>query len=103
MFIIIFVTAASKKEAEKIAQALLKNKLCACVNIVDKIESLFWWERKIDRAKEALLIIKSRQDKLDRIVALVKSLHSYTVPEVIAFSITGGNKAYLRWWEESIR
>lgn len=103
MYIVVFVTASSKKEAQNLARGLLRNRLCACVNIVDKIESLFWWEGKIDSASETLLIIKSTKAKLPKIMKLVKSKHSYEVPEVIALPIIGGLKPYLRWIDESIR
>lgn len=103
MYIVVFVTASGKKEAEKIAGKLIKKKLSACVNIVDKIESLFRWQGKVDRAKETLLIIKSRKDKLTGIIKTVKSLHSYQVPEIIAMPISGGYKPYLEWIDESLR
>lgn len=102
MYSIIFITASNKKEAKKIAQALVGRRLCACVNIIDEIESLFWWKGKIDSAKETLLIIKSRKDKLSKIMALVRSLHSYSVPEIIALPIIGGYGPYLRWIDESV-
>lgn len=102
MYSIIFITASNKKEAKKIAQALVGRRLCACVNIIDKVESLFWWKGKIDSAKETLLIIKSRKDKLSKIMALVRSLHSYSVPEIIALPIIGGYGPYLRWIDESV-
>ncbi len=103
MYIVVFVTAASKKEAQKIALRLIKDKLAACVNIVDKVESVFFWEAKIEKAKESLLIIKSKKEKLPKIINLVKTLHSYTVPEIIALPIIAGNKPYLRWIDASIR
>ncbi|MCX5703899.1 MAG: divalent-cation tolerance protein CutA [Candidatus Omnitrophica bacterium] len=101
--IIIFVTCANKKEADRIAKALLKEKLVACVNILDKVESFFWWEAKIDHAQETLLIIKSKKTKLAQIIKLIKSMHSYKVPEIIALKIAGGDKDYLRWIDESVR
>jgi len=103
MYIVVLVTTSSKKEANRIAQALLKNKLAACVNIVERIKSLFWWQTKIDCASETLLIIKSRKSKLKQIIRRVKSLHSYDTPEIIALPIIGGEKKYLRWVDESIR
>ena len=103
MHIIIFITASGKREAKNIAQQLIKNKLAACVNIIDKIESLFWWQGKVDRAKETLLVIKSRKEKLTKIVKLVKSIHSYQVPEIIALPIIAGYEPYLRWIDESLR
>ena len=99
--VVIFVTCANKKEAESIAKVLVKNKFAACVNILDKVKSFFWWEAKIDQADEILLIIKSKKTKLSRIIKLVKSMHSYQVPEIIALPIAGGYKPYLRWIDES--
>jgi periplasmic divalent cation tolerance protein len=103
MHIIVFVTAGSKKEAGKIAACLIKEKLAACVNIVDKLDSLFLWEGKAQRAKEALLIIKTRKEKFSRLVKLVKSRHSYTLPEIIAIPVLSGDKPYLRWIDAALR
>jgi periplasmic divalent cation tolerance protein len=103
MHIVIFITTSNKKEAKHIAQQLIKSKLAACVNITDKIESLFRWQGKVDQAKETLLIIKSRKEKLARIIKAVKSLHSYEVPEIIALPVIDGYKPYLNWINDSIR
>ncbi len=102
MYIVIFITASSKEEAEKIGHKLVENKLAACVNIIEPISSLFWWQAKIDRASESLLIIKSKKSKLPKIIKLIKSIHSYEVPEIIALPIIGGEKKYLRWIDESL-
>jgi len=103
MHIVVFVTASGKKEAEKIARALLTKKLAACVNMVGNIKSVFRWEGKIDSAQEVLLVIKSRKEKLAAITRLVKSLHSYQVPEVIALPVVGGYAPYLRWIDGTLR
>jgi periplasmic divalent cation tolerance protein len=103
MYTVIFVTAAHKKEARRIAEALLNKRLAACVNILDDVESLFRWQGKIDKAKEALLIIKSRKQKLPQVIRVVKSMHSYQVPEIIALPLSGGYKPYLKWIDESLR
>jgi periplasmic divalent cation tolerance protein len=103
MYTVIFITASGKKEADKIAKALLKHKLAACVNIIKSIESIFWWQGKVQKAKEVLLIVKSKKEKLAGIIRLVKSMHSYSVPEIISLPIIAGNKPYLDWVNESIR
>lgn len=103
MYIVVLVTAGNKKEAQKIAKGLVGSKLAACVNIIDKIDSLFFWEAKIDKAKECLLIIKSKREKLPKIIKLVGSLHSYKVPEIIAIPIIAGSKPYLKWIDASVR
>lgn len=103
MYIIIFVTASSKKEAAAISKKLIKNKLAACVNIIDKIKSLFWWKGKIDTAGEALLVIKTKKSKLTKIIGLISSMHSYDVPEIIAIPVIAGSSSYLRWIDASLR
>lgn len=103
MNVVIFITATNKKEAAKIAFALVKEKLAACVNIIEKISSLFWWQGKVDSNKEALLIVKTKRKLVNKLIKKVKSLHSYEVPEIIALPIVAGNKKYLRWINESTR
>ena len=101
MYIVVFVTAKDVTEAQKIAEALVNGKLAACVNIVDGVKSIFTWQGKVDKADEALLILKSRKSLFPKIVAQVKKLHSYDCPEVIALPIVGGNKDYLNWIKDS--
>ncbi len=103
MYIVVFVTVPSKEEAHMISRKLLEEKLCACVNIIEGVNSFFWWEGKIDNANELLLVIKSSKAKLAKLIKTVKANHSYTVPEIIALPIIGGNKEYLDWINSSIR
>jgi len=103
MHIVVFITAANKKEARKISSGLVKNKLAPCVNIIDKVESVFFWDGKVNRAKEVLLIAKSRKDKFKKIVKFVKAIHSYQVPEIICLPITSGFASYLEWIDAYIR
>lgn len=103
MYIVVFITASSKEEARKIAQGLLEEKLAACVNIILGIESHFWWQGKIDSAKEALLVIKTKKGLFNKLAKKVKSLHSYSVPEIISLPIISGNKDYLKWINDSTR
>ena len=102
-YIVVFVTSKDKKEATKIAKGLLKKRLCACVNIVNKINSFFWWQGKIDSSSEALLIIKTKKPLLNKLIKEVKRLHSYSVPEIIALPIIGGNKDYLKWLDKETK
>jgi len=100
-YIVVFITAETHGQGRDIADALLARKLAACVNIVPGVQSKFWWQGKIDSANESLLIVKTREVLLDKVIATVKSLHSYKVPEIIALPIIGGNKDYLDWIDES--
>jgi periplasmic divalent cation tolerance protein len=101
--IIVLITASSEAEAVKISNALVEEHLAACVNIVPGIRSLFFWEGKTQDEKETLLIVKSRQPLLDRLITRVKSVHSYTVPEIIALPVIGGSGDYLTWLKETTK
>jgi len=96
-YVIVLVTTASKLEAEKIAQRLLKQRLIACANIIGPVSSLFHWSGKMEKAEEYLIFMKSRRDLFDKLAETVKALHSYEVPESLVLPIVGGSKAYLDW------
>ena len=100
--IIVLVTASSREEAEKIVQRLLEEKLIACANIISPLHSLFWWQGKIDQAQEHLILMKTRRDLFEKLTEIVKSLHSYTVPEIIAIPIIEGSADYLAWLNENL-
>lgn len=101
-YIVILITTADAKEAQQISRVLLEQRKAACVNIISNVDSSFWWEGKIDSARENLLIVKSKASLLPEIINLVKKTHSYTVPEIIALPIIGGNQDYLDWIEKSV-
>jgi periplasmic divalent cation tolerance protein len=101
--IVIFVTTSSPAEAEKIGRALVNERLVACANIVSRVRSIYRWQGKICDEHEALMVLKSRSAKIQKIIRRVKSLHSYTVPEIIALPILAGSKEYLRWIREVTR
>ena len=98
--IIIFITASSEQEARNIATTLVNEKLVACMNIIPKIHSIYWWENKVCQEDEVMLISKSTQALFSTIMDRVKSLHSYKVPEIISFPISDGLPEYLNWIEE---
>lgn len=102
MQVVVLITAKDKREADRIARALVKNRLAACVNIIAGLRSIFRWQGKLEEAKETLLLVKSRKEKFAKIVELVKAMHSYEVPEIIAIPIAEGFKPYLDWINASI-
>lgn len=100
--IAVLVTASSAEEAARIGQTLVHERLAACANLVPSIASVYWWQGTVEEAGEALLVLKTREDLLEAILRRVRELHSYTVPEVIALPIQGGNPDYLRWIDDSV-
>jgi periplasmic divalent cation tolerance protein len=101
--VVIFITTSTEEEARKISESLLDRHKAACINIVPKVNSSFWWQGKLDSAQENLLIIKTKASLLHEIIALVKEVHSYEVPEIIALPIIGGNEDYLNWIDAEVR
>ena len=101
--IVVLISAGSEEEAHKIASLLVKEKKAACVNIVPGVDSLFRWKGKIDSARETLLLAKTKTSLLPQIISLVKEVHSYEVPEIIALPIIDGSDDYLRWLDTACR
>ncbi len=99
---VVFVTAGSRPEARRIARGLLEQRLVACANIVPGLESHYWWEGKVDHAREWLLVMKTRRDRFRAVEQAVRRLHSYQVPEIIALPLMAGQADYLRWIDASL-
>lgn len=95
--LVVLMTAGSREEADRIANALVAEMLAACVNVLPGVTSVYRWEGEVQRDEEWLLVAKSTRQVLDDLVQCVQALHSYDLPEIIALPIEGGSEAYLRW------
>lgn len=98
--LVVLITTGSTEEAQRIAHALVEERLAACVNIVAPIQSIYRWRGEIQTDNEALLIVKTQAQALERLAKRVKQLHSYEVPEIIALPILAGAEDYLHWIDE---
>jgi len=102
--IVVLVTCGSKKEARKIAQALVERRLAACVQEIGvPVRSMYRWKGKVESANEVLLLIKTSRKRFSAVSTLVKKLHSYEVPEIIALNIADGSREYLDWITSNVR
>jgi periplasmic divalent cation tolerance protein len=81
----------------KIAQAILREKQAGCVNILPSITSIFRWQGKVQRSREALLLIKTTGRRYRALEKTIRSLHSYEVPEIISVRIDRGLPQYIDW------
>ena len=99
--LIVFVTTSNNDAAARIAEALVSEWLAACVNIVPTIESIYRWEGKVTRDREALMIIKTTDERYPEVERRVKELHTYGTPEVVAIAIERGSLQYLEWLRDS--
>jgi periplasmic divalent cation tolerance protein len=96
-FIIAITTFATKKQAHKISKGLLEKRLVACVNIIDKVDSIYRWKDKIVSENEVLMIIKTIKSNQEKIKKYISNNHTYENPELIFLSIDNGLKNYLKW------
>ena len=95
----VYVVAADSAEAERIAEALVEERLAACVNILGKIRSVYRWQGKVERADEVALIAKTTPGRFDELAERVRALHSYGTPAIVAWPIVAGATDYLEWIE----
>jgi periplasmic divalent cation tolerance protein len=100
---IVFSTAGSREEAERIANGLVEERLAACVNLIPGITSVYHWQGAVETAGEFLLVIKTTLDNLDRLEAALRRLHSYEVPEFLVLQPESAGQDYLAWLMESAR
>lgn len=101
-FIVVLITAGSSAEGERVARALVEERLAACVNRIPAVQSVYRWQGKVEQSAEELLVIKTRADLFAALEKRVRELHSYSVPEVIALPIVSGSENYLRWLGQQV-
>lgn len=95
--ILVYITCKDTEQAEKIAGAVVAARLAACANILPGMKSLYRWQGKIETAQECMLLLKTRSDLFDDCAALVRSLHSYETPCIVALPLVNGTPDFLDW------
>lgn len=100
---LLYVTTSSRQDAERIARALLEDRSIACANILERMQSLYWWEGKVQTATEAVLLLKTAADRVEQVIERVRELHSYEVPCVLSVAVEAGNPEFLSWIEVETR
>jgi periplasmic divalent cation tolerance protein len=95
--VLIYVTAPTVRAAERMGTTAVEEGLAACANVLGPVRSVFRWNGKIERSREAILIMKTRRSQVTALTRRIKALHSYTVPCIVALPILGGNADFLSW------
>jgi periplasmic divalent cation tolerance protein len=95
--VFVYTTHPSVVEAERIGRELVERRLCACVNILPSMVSLYWWQGAIERGEEAVMIIKTRAALAEPVRAAVRELHSYTTPAILVLPIESVDPDYREW------
>ncbi|MDR2966678.1 MAG: divalent-cation tolerance protein CutA [Methanobacteriaceae archaeon] len=102
MMAIIYITTSNEEEAIKIGTHIVKERLAACSNIIKDMKSIYWWEDNLENDDEAILILKTIEEKVDEIIAKVKEIHSYDNPCIIALPVIKASNSYLNWLKDEI-
>ena len=102
-FALVLVTAPNLKVARQLAQIILQQRQAACVNLVPRLESHYWWRGKLERSAEILLLIKTTKPKLRTLEKLILAQHPYDTPEFVVVPLQSGHQRYLAWISESVK
>jgi periplasmic divalent cation tolerance protein len=95
--VFVYVTAGDREAALELGRALVEERLAACANVIERMESVYWWQGELEQSREAVLILKSRANLVEALTERVRALHDYDCPCVVALPILGGNPDYLSW------
>ena len=100
--VVVLVTCPSRTVARRLADRLVRGRFAACANLVPAIHSLFWWQGKVDRCREALLLVKTTAGRFPDLRTAILKWHPYEVPEMIALPVVSGHPPYLAWVRSSV-
>jgi periplasmic divalent cation tolerance protein len=100
--VVAFSTVARAEDAERIAHALVEQRVAACVNIVSGITSVYRWKGRLEKDEERLLVIKTRRDRIEALRLALLAVHPYEVPELVVLPVEAGHLPYLTWIDESV-
>ncbi|MSO81477.1 MAG: divalent-cation tolerance protein CutA [Alphaproteobacteria bacterium] len=94
---LLYVTCADAEEAMRIGRVLVEERIAACTNMLDGMRALYWWDGKVREGREAVLLVKTRADRVEAAIGRIKALHSYSVPCIAELAVGLGNPDYLAW------
>jgi periplasmic divalent cation tolerance protein len=99
---VVLVTAPEMRTARRLARAAVQGRLAACANLLPNLESHYWWQGKLSKSSEVLIVLKTTARKLAALERLIVAAHPYDTPEFVALPVARVNRRYLRWWEQSV-
>ena len=101
--IVVLTTCAEKADAERLARAIVSERLAACVSVIPRVASYYHWKGELESSEEFLLIIKTARDLFPALCAEMEKLHPYEVPELLALPVVAGAENYLSWFQANLR
>ena len=99
----VYITVGNKQEAEAIGRYVVEARLAACVNILDGMNSIYYWNGELQSDHEVVMIAKTTAERMDDLIEAVKKMHSYDCPCIISLPVIKGNEAYLQWIQEQVQ
>jgi periplasmic divalent cation tolerance protein len=99
----VVTTTSREADAERIARALLEERLAACVQIMGPVTSLYWWKETLETSEEWLCLIKTREDLFGALEKAIRKVHPYETPEIVALPIIAGSGDYLKWLQGELK
>ncbi len=100
--VIVLCTCGNQEEASRIAEALVEERLAACVSIMPRVQSIYRWQGSVERAEELLLLVKTNGQRFPAVRDRIVELHSYDTPEIVALPIADGAEKYLSWLRDQV-
>lgn len=101
MAVMVYVTASNVEEAARLAETAVSERLAACANVIGTVQSIYWWDNAVQRNAEAVLILKSSEERARELVSRLRELHSYETPCIVTLPISGGVPEFLDWVREN--
>jgi len=103
MYTLVEVTTSGEEESKRIGRQVVEERLAACANIIPAVTSFYWWKDKFEEDSESILLLKTTEENVEKLIARIRALHSYENPAIIALPITSGSKSYLDWISDESR
>jgi periplasmic divalent cation tolerance protein len=101
-YLVVLVTAPSVTIARRLVRLVLQARLAACGNLIPRLESHYWWQGKLEKSAEVLILFKTTTARLEQLEQLILARHPYETPEIVAVPLAKGTQAYLNWIDESV-
>ncbi len=99
----VYITTQDKEAALRLGEALVRERLAACANILEGVNSVYWWQGALERSTEAACLLKTNRDNLEALIRRARELHAYETPCVTAWPISSGNPDFFTWIDAECR
>ncbi|XP_070990608.1 protein CutA homolog isoform X1 [Oncorhynchus clarkii lewisi] len=99
---VLLINCPNEQAAKDIGRALMERRMAACINILPRTSTMYYWKGEVQDATEILMFVKTRTSKIQRVTDFVKSVHPYETPEVLSFPVEDGSLPYMKWMDEAV-